>query len=127
LLLLTGNLEKVQSDRWDMQKYAVKMATGTGKTWVLQALLIWQYLNAKYEEEKSGFYTKNFLLIAPGLIVYERLIDALRGKEVQKGERQFQTSDIYRFQELFLPEEYRQTVFQFLQNAVKTKEEIAIN
>jgi type III restriction enzyme len=124
LLLLTGNLEKVQSDRWDMQKYAVKMATGTGKTWVLQALLIWQYLNAKYEEEKSGLYTKNFLLIAPGLIVYERLIDALRGKEVQKGDRQFQTSDIYRFQELFLPEEYRQTVFQFLQNAVKTKEEI---
>ncbi|MEI2642174.1 MAG: DEAD/DEAH box helicase family protein [Candidatus Nanopelagicales bacterium] len=26
-------------------KYCFKMATGTGKTWVLQALMIWQLLN----------------------------------------------------------------------------------
>lgn len=125
-LLLTGNLlTKVGGERWDYQKYAVKMATGTGKTWVLQALLIWQYLNAKYEEQKSGLYTKNFLLIAPGLIVYERLLDALRGKIGSDGiGRDFQKSDMYIFQELFLPEEYRMEVFQFLRNAVKTKDEI---
>ncbi|MDD5286786.1 MAG: hypothetical protein PHD54_13100, partial [Desulfuromonadaceae bacterium] len=42
-------------------------------------LVIWQYLNAKYELEKSGKFTKNFLLVAPGLIVYERLLDAYLG------------------------------------------------
>ena len=35
------------------------MATGTGKTWVFEALLIWQYLNARHEE--AGNFTKNFL------------------------------------------------------------------
>jgi hypothetical protein len=50
----------------------------------MHALLIWQYLNAKFEDEKSGRYSKNFLIVAPGLIVYNRLLDAYLGKENEK-------------------------------------------
>ena len=31
-------------------KYCLKMATGSGKTWVLNALLVWQYFNALNNE-----------------------------------------------------------------------------
>ena len=31
-------------------KYALKMATGSGKTWVLAALLVWQYFNRMNNE-----------------------------------------------------------------------------
>jgi type III restriction enzyme len=34
----------------DFAKYCLKMATGTGKRWVLMALLIWQYFNANSNE-----------------------------------------------------------------------------
>jgi type III restriction enzyme len=35
----------------DFAKYCLKMATGTGKTWVLLALLIWQYFNTLNNEK----------------------------------------------------------------------------
>ena len=35
----------MSADKHGHPKYCLKMATGTGKTWVLQALLIWQLLN----------------------------------------------------------------------------------
>src|SRR3989338_7744652 len=73
-LLQELNLLDLKKDKYTHPKYCIKMATGTGKTWVLSALLIWQYLNAKYEENQSGMFTKNFLLVAPGIIVYERLL-----------------------------------------------------
>ncbi len=44
-LLAGGVLGEVTRHRHNHPKYAAKMATGTGKTWVLNALLIWQYLN----------------------------------------------------------------------------------
>ena len=78
-------------DKYNHPKYAIKMATGTGKTWVLNALLIWQYLNAKHEDQTSGHFTKNFLIVAPGIIVYERLLDAYLGKE-----QEVETGDINR-------------------------------
>lgn len=114
----------ITADKYRYPKYCVKMATGTGKTWVLNALLIWQYLNAKYQTSNGVKYTKNFLLIAPGLIVYERLLDAFRGKEIALGRRDFETSDLKSNQELFVPEKYRQDVFSFIQNAVADKKEI---
>jgi len=79
-LLQEMDLIDMQKDKYSHPKYCIKMATGTGKTWVMHALLIWQYLNAKNEETPSGNYSKNFLFIAPGLIVYERLLDAYFGK-----------------------------------------------
>lgn len=103
-------------------KYCLKMATGTGKTWVLQALLVWQLLNANRAREDERF-TRNFLVVAPGLIVYDRLLDAFMGKQ-RGGERRFEESDLFRFQELFIPETNRDEVFRFVQSAVCPKQEI---
>ncbi|MDR0873695.1 MAG: DEAD/DEAH box helicase family protein, partial [Prevotellaceae bacterium] len=126
-------------------KYCIKMATGTGKTWVLNALLIWQYLNAKFNchsresgnpltqqgiagqarnDSEAGGYTKNFLLVAPGLIVYERLLDAFKGKITENGSRNFNTSDLKQNEELFIPDQYRQSIYGFVQNSVVEKQEI---
>ena len=49
-LLQEMDLLNLKQDKYSHPKYAIKMATGTGKTWVLNALLIWQYLNAKHED-----------------------------------------------------------------------------
>ncbi len=117
-------LPTLQKDKYAFPKYCVKMATGTGKTWVLNALLIWQYLNAKYGEETKQKYTKNFLVVAPGLIVYDRLLDAFKGKRTPAGTRDFYTADIVQNVDLFLPERYREAVFSFLQNAVCEKSDI---
>lgn len=103
-------------------KYAAKMATGTGKTWVLNALLIWQYLNHQANPADPRF-TSNFLLVAPGLIVYDRLLDSFLGKE-QDGERQFEKSDLYLNRELFVPDNRRDALFAFVQGAVTVKEDI---
>lgn len=121
-LLDGGVLGEVTRERHDHPKYAAKMATGTGKTWVLNALLVWQYLNRVADPTDERF-SSNFLLVAPGLIVYERLLDSFLGKE-RNGERDFRSSDISQQQELFIPETYRSQVFSFLQASVATKEDI---
>lgn len=124
-LLTPDFFNYIAGDKFQHPKYCVKMATGTGKTFVLNALLIWQYLNAKFKEVESEIkFTKNFLLVAPGLIVYERLLDAFLGKEQEDGTRNFDTSDIKRNENLFIPERYRQSIFSFIQNNVVKKEEI---
>ncbi len=121
--MLEGSvLGEVTRERHDHPKYAAKMATGTGKTWVLNALLIWQYLNKLADPQDSRF-SSNFLLVAPGLIVYERLLDSFMGKE-HEGERDFAASDIFLQQGLFVPDTYRSQVFSFLQTSVVTKTEI---
>ena len=118
------DLGALNQKKYQMPKYAVKMATGTGKTWVMHALLLWQMLNARHEDVKSGRFTKNFLIVAPGLIVYDRLLDAFCGRmERGKEERNIETNDFYLNQEVFIPVHYRQEVFSFIQNNVVTKEE----
>ena len=123
-LLSEIDMAEFKKQKYEIPKYAIKMATGTGKTWVMHALLIWQYLNAKYEETRSGAFTKNFLLVAPGLIVYERLLDAYLGKEDAEGERHFELSDIFQFQDVLIPPGYREDIFGFVQNSVARKQEI---
>lgn len=114
----------IDKDKFTYPKYAMKMATGTGKTWVMHALLIWQYINAVLEETPTGRYSKNFLIIAPGLIVCDRLLDAYAGKLNEEGSREIEKSDIAKFKELFLPEEYRELFIDFLQTGVIYKEDI---
>jgi len=117
-------IETLAKQKYQLRKYAVKMATGTGKTWVMHALLLWQLLNARHEEEKSGLFTQNFLIVAPGLIVYERLKDAFCGRIGADGStRDVTTNDFYQCQGVFLPYQYREEVFSFIQNNVVTKEE----
>jgi len=123
-MMALSDLATLNQQKYQMPKYAVKMATGTGKTWVMHALLIWQMLNARHEDVKSGRFTKNFLLVAPGLIVYDRLLDAFCGR-LKEGteERDIETNDFYMNQEVFIPVHYRQEVFSFIQNNVVTKED----
>ena len=94
-------------------KYCIKMATGTGKTWVLAALLVWQYFNALNKEipqraqgESKDWYSYRFMVVAPGLEVLNRLLDSFKGKRDPKtGLRDPSTSDYAR--PLFIPERWR--------------------
>lgn len=114
-----NDLEKV---KYQHPMFGVKMATGTGKTWVMNALIIWQYLNAK--EDYDGF-SKNFLIVAPGLIVYNRLLDAFLGKENEDGSRDFESSDFMSAKELFIPDAYENKILGFIQSSVVKKDEIS--
>jgi type III restriction enzyme len=60
-------------------RYVIKMATGAGKTKVIGLTLVWSYFHKLYEEE--SLLSKNFLIIAPNIIVLNRLrkdFDGLR-------------------------------------------------
>ncbi len=52
-------------------RYVVKMATGSGKTEVAALVIIWSYFHKLYE--RNSPLSKNFLLIAPNIIVLNRL------------------------------------------------------
>ncbi len=62
-------LKLLQYDQFP--RYCVKMATGSGKTKVIALAMAWQYFNAVAEGRDD--YAKAFLLIAPNVIVFERL------------------------------------------------------
>jgi type III restriction enzyme len=58
----------------DFARYCVKMATGSGKTKVMALAVAWQFLNAMREaEDVAKDYAKTFLVLAPNVIVLERL------------------------------------------------------
>jgi len=129
-LLVGDRLAEVSQPKHAHPKYCLKMATGTGKTWVLQALLVWQMLNrtaALDEGIDDPRFTRRFLIVAPGLIVYERLLDAFIGKEREGGGgRDFSTSDTERYAELFVPPAHRERVRQFVQGNFCAKQDIGL-
>ncbi len=55
----------------DLRRYAFKMATGSGKTWVMAMAIVWSRFH-KLLVEGSDLST-NFLIVAPNVIVYQRL------------------------------------------------------
>jgi type III restriction enzyme len=58
----------------DFARYCIKMATGSGKTKVMALAVAWQFLNAMREsDEIAKDYAKTFLILAPNVIVLERL------------------------------------------------------
>jgi type III restriction enzyme len=82
-------------------KYALKMATGSGKTWVLAALLVWQYFNKLNEE--PGKYSYRILVVTPGHEVLNRILDSFKGKrDLKTGDRRPETSDYSKA--LFIPD-----------------------
>lgn len=55
----------------NLRRFAFKMATGSGKTWVMMMAMVW----SRFHRERvpgSGLST-NFLIVAPNVIVYQRL------------------------------------------------------
>jgi type III restriction enzyme len=128
-LLEDDLLAEVSQPKHAHPKYCLKMATGTGKTWVLQALMVWQLLNKTAALDAGNDdprFTRRFLVVAPGLIVYERLLDAFLGKERESGGRDFATSDIARYSDLFLPPARRERVQQFVQANLCAKSDIGL-
>ncbi len=57
----------------DWCRYVFKLATGTGKTKVMSLLMAWSYFHKLYEADSD--LSTNFLLIAPNIIVLDRLKD----------------------------------------------------
>jgi type III restriction enzyme len=55
----------------DWPRYVLKMATGAGKTKVLSLLIAWSYFHKLYETDST--LARNFLVIAPNIIVLDRL------------------------------------------------------
>lgn len=55
----------------DWLKLCSKMATGTGKTKVMSLMVVWSYFHKMYEVDSR--LSTNFLIIAPNVIVLDRL------------------------------------------------------
>jgi type III restriction enzyme len=72
-LLRFDNSGAVSAGMFDeaWRRFVVKMATGSGKTKVLSLLLAWSFFHKTYEEGST--LARNFLLIAPNIIVLDRL------------------------------------------------------
>ena len=62
------------------RRFVVKMATGSGKTKVLSLVLAWSYFHKLYEP-KSGL-ARNFLVIAPNIIVLDRIYKDFQGLRI---------------------------------------------
>ena len=56
----------------DLNRLALKLATGAGKTTVMAMLIAWQTLNA-VRSPTSKTFTRGFLVVAPGLTIKDRL------------------------------------------------------
>jgi len=62
------------------RRFVVKMATGSGKTKILALTLVWCYFHKLYEKD-SGL-ARNFLIIAPNIIVLDRIRKDFDGLKV---------------------------------------------
>lgn len=65
-------------DAWP--RAAFKMATGSGKTKAMALCIAWSYFHALLESNSP--MARHFVLIAPGLTVYERLRDDFSGGRI---------------------------------------------
>ena len=62
------------------RRYVVKMATGSGKTKVLSLALTWSFYHKLYEPDSA--LSRNFLVIAPNIIVLDRLYRDFQGLRI---------------------------------------------
>ena len=64
-----GVAPEMMPENW--RRYVIKMATGSGKTKVISLLIAWSYFHKHYETDSP--LSRNILLIAPNIIVLDRL------------------------------------------------------
>ena len=74
----------------NLRRFAFKMATGSGKTWVMAMAIVWSYFHKK--KVPGSDLSTNFLIVAPNVIVYQRL------------EKDFASNNIFRQLPLVPPE-----------------------
>lgn len=67
----TGLLSNQDLPPEGLTRYCAKAATGSGKTFVIAFIAVWSYFHKKFEAESD--LSKTILVIAPNVIVYERL------------------------------------------------------
>lgn len=56
----------------ELERIALKLATGAGKTTVMAMLIAWQTINA-VRHPQSRRFTRGFLIVAPGITIRDRL------------------------------------------------------
>ena len=61
-------------------RLVIKMATGSGKTKVMSLALAWSYFHRMYEPDSE--LARNFLLIAPNIIVLDRIYKDFQGLRI---------------------------------------------
>ncbi len=70
---LIENLKTVNAEaNPNIERLALKLATGAGKTTVMAMLIAWQTLNA-VRRPGSKHFTRGFIIVAPGLTIRDRL------------------------------------------------------
>jgi len=62
------------------RRFVVKMATGSGKTKVLSLVLAWSFFHKLYEPDSE--LARNFLVIAPNIIVLDRIYKDFQGLRI---------------------------------------------
>lgn len=113
------------------RRHCLELATGSGRTPVLLALLIWQLVN-RMHAQASGCddprFARHFLVVAPGLIAYERLLDAFCGHPIPGGlgARDFGAADLVRFSDFYLPPAWRDRVIAFVCGSVCDHNDIGL-
>ena len=72
-------VESLESERqginipeMERKRECLKLATGTGKTVVMSMLIAWNVLN-KVANPRDARFSKNILIVAPGITVKDRL------------------------------------------------------
>ena len=70
---LLGHLASANQDaNPELMRFALKLATGAGKTTVMAMLIAWQTINA-VRRPGSKHFSRGFLVVAPGLTIKDRL------------------------------------------------------
>ena len=64
----------------DWRRFVLKMATGTGKTKVMSLVIAWSFFHKRYEPDSD--LSRNFLVIAPNIIVLDRIYHDFQGLRV---------------------------------------------
>ena len=62
------------------RRYVIKMATGSGKTKVMSLALAWSFFHKLYEPDSE--LSRNFLVIAPNIIVLDRIYHDFQGLRI---------------------------------------------
>ncbi|MDE0011985.1 MAG: DEAD/DEAH box helicase family protein [Candidatus Poribacteria bacterium] len=62
------------------RRFVIKMATGTGKTKVMSLAIAWSFFHKLYENGSE--LSRNFLVIAPNIIVLDRLYHDFQGLRI---------------------------------------------
>ncbi|MCY3414714.1 MAG: DEAD/DEAH box helicase family protein [Candidatus Heimdallarchaeota archaeon] len=87
-ILKTSEISDVFRNLWDdelatyyrglpapskIPKFCYKMATGSGKTFIMLFIIVWSYFNYHFNESIIDVVANRFLIIAPNNIVFDRL------------------------------------------------------